>query len=74
MNKDWFPQMVQASNVDLREGTDKLLSELNAAGVPVLILSAGLGDLAGGDGAVSFAWVGTVGVHIGQIVEDVETT
>lgn len=45
VNKDMFSQMVKASNVEFRDDTDTMLDLLNQEGVPVLILSAGLGDL-----------------------------
>lgn len=37
--------MVEASNVQLRDGSDLMLKFLVDAGIPVLILSAGVGDL-----------------------------
>lgn len=45
VNKNFFPEMVKASNVDFRDDTDKMLKTLHGQNVPVLILSAGLGDL-----------------------------
>ena len=45
VNASMFPKMVQASDVEFRDHTDKMLDVLNREGVPVLILSAGLGDL-----------------------------
>ncbi len=43
--RDMFPKMVEAADVELREGTEEMFSKLEADGVPVLVLSAGLGDL-----------------------------
>jgi hypothetical protein len=40
-----IPKMVNGSNVELRVGTDALLNRLLADKVPVLVLSAGVGDL-----------------------------
>ncbi|XP_071547756.1 cytosolic 5'-nucleotidase 3 isoform X1 [Panulirus ornatus] len=37
--------MVSASNVKLREGTEKLMNELHTTNVPVLVFSAGMGDI-----------------------------
>ncbi len=45
VNRNMFPDMVRASNVELREGTNGMLDKLQKASVPVLVLSAGLGDL-----------------------------
>lgn len=45
VHKDWFPDMVQTSSCELRDDTDTLMSSLKKEEVPVLIFSAGLGDL-----------------------------
>ena len=45
VNRSWFPKMVAQSNCELRDDTILLLNRLNQANVPVLVLSAGLGDL-----------------------------
>lgn len=45
VNRSMFPEMVRASDVEFREGTGAMMAALRAADVPVLILSAGLGDL-----------------------------
>eukprot|EP00092_Neocalanus_flemingeri_P061227 GFUD01073571.1.p1 GENE.GFUD01073571.1~~GFUD01073571.1.p1 ORF type:complete len:304 (-),score=89.29 GFUD01073571.1:26-937(-) len=45
VNRSWFPRMVAESNCELRDDTHLLLNRLNHARVPVLVLSAGLGDL-----------------------------
>lgn len=45
VNRSWFPKMVAQSNCELREDTTLLLNRLNQAKVPVLVMSAGLGDL-----------------------------
>jgi len=45
VNRSWFPKMVAQSNCELRDHTNLLLNRLNQANVPVLVLSAGLGDL-----------------------------
>ncbi len=48
-NRSMFPRMVEASlgagAVELRQGAAELLKRLSEASVPVLVLSAGLGDL-----------------------------
>jgi len=40
-----FQDMIGASNVELREGTEKMMNHLLKNNIPVLVLSAGLGDL-----------------------------
>lgn len=45
VNKSFFPRMVEVSNVEFRDGTDQMMKTLAGWDVPVLILSAGLGDL-----------------------------
>jgi 5'-nucleotidase len=45
VHKSDFSNMVKASNVDFREGSNQMLSYLLDAGIPVLVLSAGVGDL-----------------------------
>merc|ERR1712142_202311 len=45
VNKKDFSDMVKDSNVELREGTKEFMSHLSKAQVPVLVLSAGLGDM-----------------------------
>jgi len=45
VHKDWFPDMVKTSSCELRDDTDILMSSLEKEQVPVLIFSAGLGDL-----------------------------
>jgi len=45
VKKDWFPEMVAASNCELRDDTDLMLKLLADNNIPVLVLSAGLGDL-----------------------------
>ena len=45
VKRDMFQGMIKASNVELREGTEKMMNELLKNNVPVLVLSAGLGDL-----------------------------
>ena len=37
--------MVEQSNCEFRDDTDKLLGMLDVAKIPVLVLSAGVGDL-----------------------------
>ncbi|PNF29815.1 7-methylguanosine phosphate-specific 5'-nucleotidase [Cryptotermes secundus] len=37
-------EVIRREGAELREGTDKMLQSLQAAGVPVLVFSAGLGD------------------------------
>ena len=41
----WLPLMVKQSNVELRDQTDNMLKTLHSNEVPVLVLSAGVGDL-----------------------------
>jgi len=45
IHKDWFEKMVTASNSEMRDDTDKLFDLLKSNNVPVLVLSAGCGDL-----------------------------
>ena len=45
MFQDWFERMVKASNCELRDDTDKLFEKLKKYDVPILVLSAGCGDL-----------------------------
>jgi len=45
VKKDWFPEMVAASNCELRDDTDLMMNLLAENKIPVLVLSAGLGDL-----------------------------
>ena len=45
VHKKDFTDMVKASNVDFRDGSHDMLTYLHDAGIPVLVLSAGLGDL-----------------------------
>lgn len=45
VNRAHFADMVKDSNVELREGTQDLMTHLKGRGVPVLVLSAGLGDM-----------------------------
>ncbi len=45
VNRSMFPEMVKAANVELREGTQEMMDRLRSVGAPVLVLSAGLGDL-----------------------------
>lgn len=45
VNKSMFQQMVKASNVELRDDTGFMMNTLEKFDIPVLILSAGLGDL-----------------------------
>ncbi len=44
-NRAFLPKMVGASSVEFREDTDRMFKSLHEADVPVMILSAGLGDL-----------------------------
>jgi len=44
-HRSWFPKMVQESDCELRDDTALMLNRLNQANIPVLVLSAGLGDL-----------------------------
>ena len=45
LKKSMIPEMVEASSVELRDDTDLLLRRLQGDQVPVLVLSAGCGDL-----------------------------
>lgn len=45
VNRANFADMVKDSNVELREGTQDLMTNLRGRDVPVLVLSAGLGDM-----------------------------
>jgi len=45
VHKDWYKDMVESSSCELRDDTDTLMTSLQEQQVPVLILSAGLGDL-----------------------------
>merc|ERR1712126_614323 len=45
VNRDTFSKMVKESNVELREGTQTLMKHFSDQKVPVLVLSAGLGDM-----------------------------
>ena len=45
VKRDTFPLMVKDSNVELREGTQEMMRHLKDRDVPVLVLSAGLGDM-----------------------------
>ncbi|KAK4320562.1 hypothetical protein Pmani_008567 [Petrolisthes manimaculis] len=45
VNKSSFKGMVSDSNIRLRDGTEELFGSLHRAGVPVLVLSAGIGDV-----------------------------
>ena len=45
VKRHMFQDMIGASNVELREGTEKMMNHLLKNNVPVLVLSAGLGDL-----------------------------
>jgi len=45
VHKNTFSQMVKESNVELREGTQALMEDCFKRKVPVLVLSAGLGDM-----------------------------
>jgi len=45
VNKDWFEKMVCESNCELRDDTDLLFNILKTNNIPVLVLSAGCGDL-----------------------------
>jgi len=42
---DWFSVMVSESNCELRDSTDQLLSCLHRENIPLIVLSAGIGDL-----------------------------
>ena len=41
----WLPLMVEQSNVELRDQTDDMLKTLHVNNIPMLVLSAGVGDL-----------------------------
>jgi len=45
VERDWFPKMVAESNCELRDFTDLMMNQLAENKVPVLVLSAGLGDM-----------------------------
>jgi 5'-nucleotidase len=45
IQKDWFENMVSASNIEFREDTKILFDTLNNLKVPILVLSAGCTDL-----------------------------
>ena len=45
VQRSWLPRMVAESNCELRDGTETLLRSLDTASVPVLVMSAGVGDL-----------------------------
>ena len=45
VKRHMFQDMIEASNVELREGTEEMMNHLLKNNVPVLVLSAGLGDL-----------------------------
>ena len=45
VHKKDFQEMVKASNVQLRDDSGAMLNFLISAGIPVLVLSAGVGDL-----------------------------
>lgn len=45
VQQSWLPHMVTQSNCELRDDTVKMLSLLNDVNVPVLVMSAGIGDL-----------------------------
>jgi len=45
VKRHMFQDMIGASNVELREGTEKMMNHLLKNNIPVLVLSAGLGDL-----------------------------
>ncbi|KAK3882709.1 hypothetical protein Pcinc_012916 [Petrolisthes cinctipes] len=45
VNKSSLKGMVSDSNIRLRDGTEELFGALHRAGVPVLVLSAGMGDV-----------------------------
>lgn len=45
LRKEMFAGMVQESNLEFRDGTNEMFVSLANANVPVLLLSAGLGDL-----------------------------
>ena len=41
----WLPLMVEQSNVELRDLTEEMLRSLHTNNIPLLVLSAGVGDL-----------------------------
>ena len=45
VKRHMFQGMIKSSNVELREGTEQMMNHLLKNTVPVLVLSAGLGDL-----------------------------
>lgn len=45
LKKEWFPVMVKESNLELRDKTNDFFVKLSEAKVPVLLLSAGVGEL-----------------------------
>lgn len=45
INKNMFGKFVKTSNVEFRDHTKLMLDSLNKSNVPVLVLSAGLGDI-----------------------------
>lgn len=45
VNREWYPDMIKNSNCQLRDRTETMMTNLNSAKVPCLVLSAGLGDL-----------------------------
>ena len=45
LRKEMFSEMVRESNLEFRDGTDHMFTQLAENQVPVLILSAGVGDL-----------------------------
>jgi hypothetical protein len=45
LKKSMFRDMVEESNLEFRDGTDDFFVELAKSDVPVLLLSAGVGDL-----------------------------
>ncbi|XP_054011392.1 7-methylguanosine phosphate-specific 5'-nucleotidase [Hylaeus anthracinus] len=44
-NPDEIPEVAKIYGTDLRDGTKELFKKLHSAGVPVLVFSAGLGDV-----------------------------
>jgi len=45
VRSSWLPKMVCESNCELRDDTDKMLGMMKEANIPVLVMSAGVGDL-----------------------------
>ena len=45
LKREMFRDMVKISNLELRDGTNDMFVSLSRAQVPVLLLSAGVGDL-----------------------------